>query len=587
LGLLTTIHADGNNPQALSSDSIASIMEDRKGQIWIGTQGGGICVLKSGWVPAHGAPRFQRIGSAQGLPNNLVNKMLEDAQGTVWASTDEGLAMIEPQSMAVRPLRLADGVSIPSYWTNAGAKGAQGEIMFGGAGGITLVLPERLNQFNYRPPLVVTHIESGGHTISSDHFNHASYYARADAQGHNLPAARPRAATAGQALVIRPQANNLTVEFSALDYVAPEHNRYAYRLDGYDNDWIDTDPTRRLAAYANLAPGEYVLRLRGSNHLGLWNEEELRLPLRVLPAWYQTWWWYLLVLGLAVALIWGLVQGRTGYLRKRQHELEQLVSQRTTQLLQQAKIASLGTLTAGIAHEINNPSNFAHVGAYNLGTQLQQFQQLLNQLAGDDAPQELRDTLQQQFDQLNGSLAAISEGTSRIRNLVKDLRTFSRLDEAQWKPVAIADSLLATVSLVRTQYANQVEIRCDLAANPVLECSPAQLNQVFMNLIVNACQAICDRPPAVCEQEPGLLTIRSRVDGKWLVFEFADNGGGIPDAIRERIFDPFFTTKTVGEGMGMGLSISLGIIQKHRGTIELQTEPGRGSCFIIKLLLLA
>jgi signal transduction histidine kinase/ligand-binding sensor domain-containing protein len=564
-GRFTSIRADAGNPNALSSDSIACLMEDKRGWLWVCTQGGGISILPQ---PEHESNfRFRRIGRAQGLPNNMVNLALADDKQQVWVSTDDGLARIDPASMTVLPLRFADGVVMSTHWTNSGTKTPSGELLFGGAGGITLVSPDQFKPVNYRPPLVLSHLDVGGKEMNPDRFNHGT--------AKNI-----------EPITIYPHANKIKVEFAALDYRAPEYNRYAWRLDGFDTDWINADAKGRLAYWSNLAPGTYTMRLRGSNYQGLWNDDELRVPIQVLPAWYQTWWWYLLLASLLLAAVWLLVHGRTGYLRKQHTELEQVVAQRTTQLLQQAKIASLGTLTAGIAHEINNPSNFAHVGAYNLGTQLQEFQQLLRDLAGDDAPQELHDTLQQHFDRLHASLAAISEGTRRIRDLVKDLRTFSRLDEAQWKPVAIADSLTATVNLVRTQYMNQVEIRCDLAANPVIECSPAQLNQVFMNLIVNACQAICSRPPEVCAAEPGLLLIRSKIVGKWLVFEFEDNGGGMPDAIRERIFDPFFTTKTVGEGMGMGLSISLGIIQKHRGTIDVRSTPGHGSCFIISLLLL-
>ncbi|MEN9867278.1 MAG: hypothetical protein RL748_2868, partial [Pseudomonadota bacterium] len=392
-------------------------------------------------------------------------------------------------------------------------------------------------------------------------------------------------ATAARVLEISPQANSLALEFAALDYQAPERIHYSYRLEGYDKEWIASDPSRRLAAYTNLPPGEYLLHLRHSNRLGEWVKQTTVLPVRVLPAWYQTWWWRCcMVLALLAGML-ALVQVRTRYLRKRQHELEDVVAERTQQLLQQAKIASLGTLTAGIAHEINNPSNFAHVGAYNLGTQLAHFQKLLRRLAGEEAPPELLQMIQHEFDTLNASLAVISEGTSRIRDLVKDLRTYSRLDEAESKAVAIGDSLQATVNLVRTQYASQVVIDCDLAANPVLDCAPAQLNQVFMNLIVNACQAVSSRAPEVAAQQPGYLHIRSRIEAENLVLEFEDNGGGIAKEHIDHIFDPFFTTKTVGEGMGMGLSISMGIVKKHRGNMTVNSVLGQGCCFTLCLPL--
>jgi PAS domain S-box-containing protein len=253
------------------------------------------------------------------------------------------------------------------------------------------------------------------------------------------------------------------------------------------------------------------------------------------------------------------------------------------QLVFQEKMASLGTLTAGVAHEINNPANFAHLGTYNLKTELGRFQQFLFDLAGDDAPPELLASLKQRIEILYDHLNTIAEGTTRIRDLVKDLRTFSRLDEAEWKAVPIIDSLSATINLVRTQYANTAEIRCQLDANPVLDCWPAQLNQVFMNLIVNACQAITSRQQH--DPAPGLLNIRSWAEPGWLVLEFEDNGDGMSADTQAHIFEPFFTTKTVGEGTGLGLSISFGIIEKHHGTISVHSVEGQGTCFTLRLPL--
>ncbi len=258
-----------------------------------------------------------------------------------------------------------------------------------------------------------------------------------------------------------------------------------------------------------------------------------------------------------------------------------------TQMVQQEKMASLGTLTAGVAHEINNPANFAHVGAQALANDLERFRQFLIELAGDDAESEIISTLNERVDSLSGQINTIIEGTTRIKNLVLDLRTFSRLDQATKKTVAIGDSLMSTINLVRTQYAQIAEIRCELNANPVLECFPAELNQVFMNLIVNACQAIQSSRRKKDIKDKGLLSIRSYLEQDWLLIEFEDDGDGIPQAIIDHIFEPFFTTKTVGEGPGLGLSISFGIIEKHRGSISVRSTEGVGTCFTLRLPLAA
>jgi diguanylate cyclase (GGDEF)-like protein len=232
--------------------------------------------------------------------------MLTDLQGRVWASTDNGLARIDPQTLAVLPLRRAEGVVFPTYWTASAARTARGELLFGGAGGMTVVRPDRLQPWTYKPAVLVTDVKLGGQAV-------------------------PLAAD-GAALTVMPDANSLAVEFSSTDFSAPERNRYAFKLEGYDANWIATDATRRLAAYANLPPGEYRLRLRASNRDGQWSERELALPVRVLPAWHQTW-WFRVALALTVALsVLAAVRARTRLLRQRQAELESKVRQRTAEL---------------------------------------------------------------------------------------------------------------------------------------------------------------------------------------------------------------------------------------------------------------
>ncbi|MFC4159000.1 sensor histidine kinase [Chitinimonas lacunae] len=257
--------------------------------------------------------------------------------------------------------------------------------------------------------------------------------------------------------------------------------------------------------------------------------------------------------------------------------------QAQAQLVQTEKMASLGTLTAGIAHEINNPANFAHVGAQSLAVELESFREFLLALAGEEAPEALVASLNRRVDALIGQTDTVIEGTTRIRDLVRDLRTFARLDEAERKAVRIGDCLQPTLNLVRGQLAPYVQIDAELAANPTLECWPAQLSQVFLNLISNAYQAIVSRRRADPASPQGKLVIRSRQNGEWLEMSFQDNGCGMAPEVLPRIFEPFYTTKPVGEGTGLGLSISFGIVERHRGLIEVSSVEGEGSCFTVKL----
>ncbi|MES2298171.1 MAG: two-component regulator propeller domain-containing protein [Pseudomonadota bacterium] len=253
------------------------------------------------------------------------------------------------------------------------------------------------------------------------------------------------------------------------------------------------------------------------------------------------------------------------------------------QLVFQEKMASIGALTAGIAHEINNPANFAHAGAQNLASEIERFRAFLLQLAGEDADAAVVARLNHDIDALVAKLGIIVEGTSRIRDLVKDLRSFSRLDEAERKTVSITDSLTATARLVRTMYEDTAEFRYEFEAHPVIECWPAQLNQVFMNLIVNACDAIREKPWHDPAAPRGTLTIAVREEDGFVVIEFDDDGCGIAPAMIDHIFEPFVTTKGPDKGTGLGLSISFSIIGWHKGTLSVSSVPGEGSCFTVRL----
>ncbi len=295
---------------SLAAGFITTLLTDTDGRLWVGTYGGGIHRLDSA---ASAAPRFTRISTAQGLPNDNINALLQDNQGNIWASTDDGLAVIDPQSLSVRALRRGEGVVLPTYWTGAAAKTAAGELLFGGAGGLTIVRPELLKPLQYRPPLVATDLRIGG-------------------QAMPLARLRPAAGGAIAPLQINPDANSLALEFAALDYAAPDRVRYAYRMQGFDADWISSEPSGRRAAYTNLPPGDYRLQIRNTTRDGNWDERVLELPLTVLPAWYQTLWFRLLLAFAALTAIVAVVQIRTRFLRRQQLELERRVQARTSEL---------------------------------------------------------------------------------------------------------------------------------------------------------------------------------------------------------------------------------------------------------------
>ncbi len=328
-GLVERIQSDPSDPAALPLGGVSALLFDTQGRLWIGMSQGGIAVLVG--RNGDGKLRFRRLSVAEGLPDANVDMLLRDKRGKIWASTDDGLAVIDPANFAVRALHRAEGVAICCYLNGSGATTDEGELLFGGFGGVTVVRPERLKDWSYRPPVVVTDIRIDGRPVPAGRFT-------------GVGSATP--------LVLTPAANSVAIEFSALDYTAPERNRYAYRLEGFDETWVETDPTRRLAAYTNLPPGSYTLHLRGSNRDGVWTEKTLDLPIQVLPAWYQTLWFKLALAGASLAAIVALVQTRTAYLRQRQRELEHQIELRTAEVVQQKEGVELAHRNISLLSEI-------------------------------------------------------------------------------------------------------------------------------------------------------------------------------------------------------------------------------------------
>ncbi len=256
-----------------------------------------------------------------------------------------------------------------------------------------------------------------------------------------------------------------------------------------------------------------------------------------------------------------------------------------SQLVQSEKMAGLGTLVAGVAHEINNPINFVNSCSQSLEERAQELKAFINELMGEKPDQEIIQMFEEKFTPIFKNLSAILDGSQRIKTIVTELRTFSRLDEAEQKRVRVLEGLRSTINLIKTQYRDQVEFVYDFQANPELECWPAQLNQVFMNIIVNACQAIISKQKQTGDKISGKLTVSTQVQDQSLAVRFKDTGCGIPKEIQSKLFEPFFTTKEVGEGIGMGLSISFGIVEKHRGKIMFESTVGEGTTFTILLPL--
>ena len=286
-------------------------------------------------------------------------------------------------------------------------------------------------------------------------------------------------------------------------------------------------------------------------------------------------------------------------LASREHKaLEELTStheelkRAQTRMVQTEKMASVGQLVTGVAHEINNPLSFVSNNVAVLERDLNDLLDLFELYRQGDADLEKAqpDLIEKINDlakciDLNYSLSNLPcliertrEGLRRIERIVKELRLFGRVDEGDWNEVDLNPGIESTINMIKGNACKKgVRIVMDLGALPAIRCRSARIQQVIINLLTNAIDA--------CAAETGVVTVHTETEpeARGIRIDIQDNGHGIDAANRERIFDPFFTTKPVGQGTGLGLSISYGIIEEHDGRIEVQSSPGKGACFTIHL----
>lgn len=236
------------------------------------------------------------------------------------------------------------------------------------------------------------------------------------------------------------------------------------------------------------------------------------------------------------------------------------------QLIQTEKMASLGQLVAGIAHEINNPLAFIVNNLFTIEAGLDRI--------SPEAEPHLSKESREKLRKLRARVRETGEGLDRVKELVLNLRTFSRLDEGEFKAVDIGDSIDSVLAVLKHKTNGRIKVEKHYGPERSLTCHAGRLNQVFMNLIANAADAITGK---------GTITITTNQTETTFIISVRDTGKGIPKAIQDRIFEPFFTTKPVGKGTGLGLAISYGIVLDHQGSIEVESQEGLGTEFSIRI----
>jgi ligand-binding sensor domain-containing protein/signal transduction histidine kinase/CheY-like chemotaxis protein len=552
--------------EGLESESILALHADGRGVMWLGTYAG-LLRLKEG--------RVSRITLAQGLADDTVFNVVPDAHGYFWMGSNKGVSRVSMRELdevadgrreRVRAQLFDERDGLRASETNGSAQPSawrtrDGRVWFSTLRGAVAVEPGD-SRLERRPPEV--------------------YIEEVRVQGQPV-ALSPK-------LVLEPGQQDLEVRFTAFAPEGPGRVAFRYRLEKYDKGWVNPE-TRRWATYSRLPPGDYRFHVMVADREGVWREPGVVLEVTLRPWFHQTVWFYLLCAVAVGGVAVGGYGWRVGRLKQRERWLQARVEERTkelaranheldahlrtlratqAQLVQAGKMAAVGTLAAGVGHEINNPLSYI---VSNLEHACEESSALMKRL--DEGPVDVRDKLRDMEQVLREALM----GADRVRRIVKDLKTFSRQDEDSRGPVDLRAVMDSAAKLAAGELRPRAQLVRQYAEVPRVEGNEPRLAQVFLNLIINAAQALPEGKP---EQNEVRLVTR-RLDEEHVVAEVHDTGSGIPPDVLGRIFDPFFTTKPVGVGTGLGLALCHAFITAMGGRIEVESQVGRGTVFRVTL----
>jgi len=393
---------------------------------------------------------------------------------------------------------------------------------------------------------------------------------------------------------------NLSFRFSAFDFKDPANSRYEVRLLPYETEWqrLEGDP---MVNYFQLPPGNYTLEVRGSDSNGVWAEEPSQMRIIIAPPWWRTWWAYtiyfilLVFLGYRFHLYQKSKTIEKAQKQAREKELEQAreiqrayekLKATQSQLIHSEKMASLGELTAGIAHEIQNPLNFVN----NFSEVNRELIEELKEESGKKTKERNAELEQDLLEDIDQNLEKISHHGKRADSIVKGMLQHSRSSDGKKEPTDLnnlADEYLRLayhgLRAKDKSFNAQMETDFDTSIGKV-NVVPQDIGRVLLNLLTNAFHAVSERQQKQPEGYDPTVWVKTQKTKAGIQIKVQDNGGGIPEEIRDKIFQPFFTTKPTGEGTGLGLSMSYDIVTKgHGGQLTMKSSTGEGTEFLITL----
>jgi signal transduction histidine kinase/ligand-binding sensor domain-containing protein len=544
---------------------VLTINEDSKGRLWAGTYYGGLFELNKN------RGSIKRITEKDGLLYDGVTATAEDNTGNIWIISQRGISILNP---VTRQVRTITDVNNLSQFPVTILKTSTGNFLLGTNNGFISLNPDDYAPDTQAP---VVHIEALHLTELVN----------------DKPKDSVVVAAAGKSYGFKYYENRISFHYVGLHYQDAANTQYAYKLDGYDKDWIPAG-TQRTATYTNLATGTYTFHVKAANSDGVWSKNE-SITFTITPPWWETWRFRIFSVIAMFVVVYFIVQKQSRNLKKQNIALEEKVLDRTkelkhsleelrstqAQLIQSEKMASLGELTAGIAHEIQNPLNFVN-NFSEINTEL--IDELRNELAADNKEEALLIA-----DDIKENEQKIIHHGKRADSIVKGMLQHSRASTGKKEltdiNALIDECLRLSYHGIRAKDKEfNAEIRTVLDESiGKIDIVPQDISRVLLNLLNNAFYAVDEKKRQLNGMfEPEVSVNTKKLEGK-VEIHVKDNGNGIPENIVDKIFQPFFTTKPTGQGTGLGLFLSYDIIKAHGGELKVETKEREGAEFIVLL----
>jgi signal transduction histidine kinase/ligand-binding sensor domain-containing protein/DNA-binding response OmpR family regulator len=528
----------------LPNDKIQTLLEDNRGNIWAGTFGGGLSLFNQG------TKLFFNFSEKNGLSNSTIHKIVEDQNGLVWVSTNKGISSIDLSTKKINNYNYHNGLQNNNYFRGAGLKLSTGDLFFGGLEGFNYFNPAYLKENKNVPPVLITDLRISNQSVTASEKGPIKEHISV-AKEINLD-----------------YKQNFALSFVGLNYTSPKQNQYAYKLKGFDKDWNYVGSSTS-ASYTNLDPGEYTFHVRAGNNEGIWNTEGTSIKIYVHPPFWRTVYAYafyvLALIGLVLYLRHKSIQKLNRKFAQEQERMHAEQERKEAERIHEMDLLKIKFLT-NLSHEFRTPISLI----------LGPVDKLLSH---------------QKNEQSSGQLHMIKRNARRLLNLVNQLLDFRKMEEQELKLHLSEGELVSFVKEVSDSFKDLSERKkIEFIFNSKIDqlytvFDHDKIERILFNVLSNAFKFTHKGGSIHLELED--LDNKPDQSQKWVAIKIRDTGIGIPADEKEKIFERFFQHSTavsiLNQGTGIGLSITKEFVKMHGGTIDVDSEQGKGTTFIIHL----